>query len=351
MKRIGIVGCGTIAKTHGLAIQDLGYECVAVTSRHLESVATFAQKYAELRADWLTVPEWMTDAGRAKLRAMFPPPQVYPDLSTMMKAGPLDAVIIATWPPSHCELTCEAAVLGAKAVLCEKPMALSVAECQRMIDVCREHGTRLAVYHDDVALLPQLIEARRIIASGQIGEVDFIRANTVCSQMDWSNYLWAGILYLLPGRTITLIDAALDCTKRAVSFGHAQEDRATVHFTMDDGLHGVVFTGQGGFTRHGIRVDGREGALEISFISAPTLRVWRQGTTGWEVVAAPRACYYDDRRAFLAGIVTGDPNFNQFDGVSALRSTVPVFAAWQSHVERRPSNLSEPVTFTIPATH
>ncbi len=351
MKRIAIVGCGAIAKTHGLAIQDLGFECVAVTDIRPDAASMYACNYPELRADWLTSAEWMTLPARAKLREMFQPPKVYPTLAAMKDAGPLDAVIIGTLPPSHCDLTCEAAALGAKAVLCEKPMAMSVAQCQRMIDVCKARGTRLAVYHEGMPRLKQFGEARQIVCSGQIGKVEFIRANTLYSLMDWSTYLWAGILHLLPGRQITRIEAMLDCTKKSVIFGHAHEDRSTVHFSLDDGAHGVLFTGQNGFSSNGIRVDGSEGSIEVSFMSAPTLRHWRQGSRSWDVVTPPRACTYDDRRAFLGGVLMGDPFYECFDGVSALRSTLPVFAAWQSHFQRRPVQMTEPIPFEIPLTH
>jgi hypothetical protein len=95
-------------------------------------------------------------------------------------------------------------------------------------------------------------------------------------------------------------------------------------------------------------VDGSEGSIEASFLSAPTLRHWRQGTKSWEVVTPPRNLMYDDRRDFLEGIVRGDPFYGAFNGISALRSTLPVFAAWQSHCEHRPVELDAPIPFEIP---
>ena len=349
-KRIAIVGCGKIAKTHGLAMQDLGFECVAVTDCRPEASEAYARNYPELRADCLEAPEWTSVAARAKLREMFRQPKIYRDLAAMKEAGPLDAVIVATLPSSHCALVCEAAALGAKVVLCEKPMAMSAAQCREMIEVCRCHGTRLAVINQALLMLRHITVARRIIASGQIGKVEFVRANTVSSLMDYSSYLWAGILHLLPGK-ITQIEAMLDCSGKRTKYGHAQEDRSVVHFCMDDGLHGVLFTGKREFSAHGIRIDGSEGSLEISYLSAPTLRLWRQGTRSWEVVTPPREFTYGELRTFMEGVVTGDPAFDDFNGESALASTLPIFAAWQSHCERRPISMSEPITFEVPTAH
>jgi predicted dehydrogenase len=58
-----------------------------------------------------------------------------------------DIVVISTTADSHCELTCAAIAGGAPYVLCEKPMATSLAECDRMIEAAKRRGTRLAVNH------------------------------------------------------------------------------------------------------------------------------------------------------------------------------------------------------------
>jgi len=61
-------------------------------------------------------------------------------------AADIDVVIVATPTGSHPELTEQAARAG-KHVLSEKPMALSLAECDRMNAACQEGGVKLAVGH------------------------------------------------------------------------------------------------------------------------------------------------------------------------------------------------------------
>lgn len=57
----------------------------------------------------------------------------------------LDVVCIATNGPSHRVLTEQAVKLGVRYIMVEKPMACSVEDCEAMIELCREHGVRLAV--------------------------------------------------------------------------------------------------------------------------------------------------------------------------------------------------------------
>ena len=56
----------------------------------------------------------------------------------------VDAVYIALPNSLHAEYTVRAAKAGVH-VLCEKPMAATVEDCQRMIDACDEHGVKLMI--------------------------------------------------------------------------------------------------------------------------------------------------------------------------------------------------------------
>ena len=62
----------------------------------------------------------------------------------MIAEDGLDAVSLCTPPSLHAEMTEKAAACGLH-VLCEKPMASSVADCQRMIDACAKAGVTLMI--------------------------------------------------------------------------------------------------------------------------------------------------------------------------------------------------------------
>jgi predicted dehydrogenase len=73
--------------------------------------------------------------------------QVFSSVDALLSEGGPEAVAVATTAPSHAKLVLQAAGAGVKYILCEKPMAVSIAECERMVSACRESGARLAVNH------------------------------------------------------------------------------------------------------------------------------------------------------------------------------------------------------------
>ncbi len=68
--------------------------------------------------------------------------RAFTDGAELIDSGDIDAVIIATPHPLHVELTRYAAARGIH-VLCEKPLAASVADADLMIQSCRENGVLL----------------------------------------------------------------------------------------------------------------------------------------------------------------------------------------------------------------
>jgi len=86
----------------------------------------------------------------------------------------VEAIYIATPHQYHVQHVRAAAANG-KHVMVEKPMALSVADCQAMIDATREAGVRLLVGHSHSFDAPYLA-TRRLIASGAYGDLGLITA-------------------------------------------------------------------------------------------------------------------------------------------------------------------------------
>lgn len=79
----------------------------------------------------------------------------------------VDAVYIGLPNSMHCDYTVRAARLG-KHVLCEKPMAVSSAECRTMIAACRQANVKLMIAYR-IQYDPTWLQAMKIIDDGGIG--------------------------------------------------------------------------------------------------------------------------------------------------------------------------------------
>jgi predicted dehydrogenase len=82
----------------------------------------------------------------------------------------IDAVYIGLPNSMHCEYTVRAAAAG-KHVLCEKPMAISSAECQTMIDACRKANVQLMIAYR-IQYEPLWKQALALLRGGAIGEIE-----------------------------------------------------------------------------------------------------------------------------------------------------------------------------------
>ena len=145
----GLIGTGRIADDRILPgiNAHTGNKLVGVVSRDPMRAETFAKKFG---------------AQHAYTR--------YEDLL----ANP-DVTVVAIHTPNsqHADQAVAAARAG-KHVFCDKPMATSVADAERIVRECEKAGVKLGInFHN--RFMPCFIEARRIIASGEIGDVHHVQ--------------------------------------------------------------------------------------------------------------------------------------------------------------------------------
>jgi phthalate 4,5-cis-dihydrodiol dehydrogenase len=112
-------------------------------------------------------------AARAQFAGDFAAP-VYERVEELADHAAIDAVYIASPHQLHAEHACIAASRG-KHVLSEKPMALTLADCDAMIEACTAAGVRLVVGHCHSFDAPYAL-ARRIVSSGEFGRARMILA-------------------------------------------------------------------------------------------------------------------------------------------------------------------------------
>lgn len=146
--RAGLIGCGFISQQHIPAWQ--------------------ATPDAEL------VALCDADRGRAEERGhQFGISAIYEDVETMLEAEQLDCVDIATRPESHKTLASLAAGRGVD-VLCQKPLAPTLAEGREIAGICARAGVRFMVL-EMWRHLPALKDLKQQLEADSIGPVHSLR--------------------------------------------------------------------------------------------------------------------------------------------------------------------------------
>ncbi len=144
--RVAIVGCGKIAQTHAAALSQIP-----------EAVFVACCDQDEPRA-------------RA-LAEQYGVPTVTSDLEGLLASGTVDAILVCVPHPIHERVVVTAANAGVHA-LCEKPIATSLGEADRMIAAHDRAGTKFGVIFQR-RFWPAAQRIRNAIDSGRLGEMTF----------------------------------------------------------------------------------------------------------------------------------------------------------------------------------
>lgn len=101
-------------------------------------------------------------------------PEIYTDYKELLKNKDIDAVTVPLPDQLHCQVTVEALHAG-KHVLCEKPMALSLDDCKKMIEASRKSGKQLMIGQVS-RYTPSFKLAKQLVSEGEIGELFFVES-------------------------------------------------------------------------------------------------------------------------------------------------------------------------------
>ena len=93
--------------------------------------------------------------------------KTFGDVDAMLSATAPDVVDIVTPPDTHEAIVRLSARRGVD-VICQKPLAPTLAESQTLVDVAEEGGIALAV-HENFRFMTWFVEARRLINEGALG--------------------------------------------------------------------------------------------------------------------------------------------------------------------------------------
>ena len=187
------------------------------------------------------------DLERARVMAeKFDIPAAYADAETMLANETLDFVDIITTVEGHLPLAKLAATRGLD-VVCQKPMAPSLAECAEMVKVCKDNGVRLFVNENFRWQLP-IRRVKGLLDSGVVGQpfkgrVSFCSAFPVFDNQPALKQLDRFILTDIGSHILDIcrflfgeVDN-LRCLTRRVNQSILGEDVATVLMEMSNGVH------------------------------------------------------------------------------------------------------------------
>ena len=96
--------------------------------------------------------------------------EMYADYQEMLEKAQLDIVTVATGDNRHADLVVAAAEAGAKGIFCEKPLATSVEDADRMVAAAENHNALLSVDHTR-HWFPVWHRCHELVAAGEIGDV------------------------------------------------------------------------------------------------------------------------------------------------------------------------------------
>jgi len=160
--RIGIIGSRFVAHLHAEGLRQVpDVEIVAAASPNSDHVWEFAQRFGI--------------------------PHAFTDYHDMLEGDLVDAVTVACPNDLHCEATLAAARAG-KHVFVDKPLALTLQQCDRMIDACRRAGVTL-MYGENLCFAPKFVRAKQLADEGALGSVYYVR-QLECHYGPHSSWFW-----------------------------------------------------------------------------------------------------------------------------------------------------------------
>ena len=195
-----------------------------------------------------------------------------------------DIVSVVMPPARHVEMTI-AAIEAGKHVVCEKPMAMSVAEAQTLVDAAANHPQRIAIIDHELRFLPAMQAARSRI--GDIGPVRYVEVRySSPSRGDrtrpwnwWSDAAMGGGVWGAAGShfidALRFLGIEIESVRGELRTTIAErsgkpvtsDDFAAVHLRLRGGAFGAMTfnaAGSGADERAVLTIHGEEGAFRLT---------------------------------------------------------------------------------------
>ena len=318
---IGILGAGGVARSHARGV-------AATPQAHIVAAADVDAGAARGYAD---------EHGVAR---------VYTDYRAALDDPAVDAVIICLPHALHAEAAIAAARAG-KHVLCEKPLGVSVAECDAVIATCRAANVNLMVGHTH-RFIHEHLRAVELLQAGAIGNVLHIH-DSIQSPNRHKEMGWRGVRALAGGGVF--MDNGVHSADRLRWWTGSEVTAISARV----GHYGARTEGEDFGVAHLEFANGATATMEISLIAPPVLGRCRAVVTGsagameiatwrhlkvapveaeaWETHTFPqdRSQFTREDGEFVASILEGrEPLVTGADGKRAVAIVQGIYAASES---------------------
>ena len=344
--RWGVLGCSGIGKSRTipglLACENA--ELYAIAGRNEEKLKAYAEPFA--------------------------PKKLYTDYQALLDDENVDAVYLPLPNGIHMEWVKKAAAAG-KHILCEKPMATTLADCERMVEAAKKSGKKLMIDQNQ-RLAGAHVKARELIEQGEIGSViTFATAFRHGGPETWSidpgQSTWffdkkraamgamadlgvhkTDLIQYLIGQTVEEVEAQLCTLDKKFSDGSPimVDDNAFCIYRMDGGAVGTMTAS---WTNYGPEdnstvINGTKGMLRIYDDPAHTLILEKKD--GARVCYDVDAIQTNDNQT-KSGVIDlfveslKNPAVQGIDAQSVLTAMRAVFAAIESSETGRRVKTSE----------
>lgn len=251
--RVAIIASGRIAREHARGWQACEHtEIVAIADSHPEALEVFGNDF--------TVPNR------------------YLDYREMMTKERPDIVSICSWDPMHAEMTIAAATFRPKAILCEKPMAVSLGEADAMIIACERNGVKLAIGHQR-RFYSAWTEAKRMVQAGEIGKPVRLWSAVRAGMMNTGTHCLDFQLYVLGNVQPLWVMGAVERQTDHYIFGHRVEDRCVGVIGYPNEVEGVIENELNNRYEVGATLYGTDGIIEVN---DNNLRYMTATSGGWQ---------------------------------------------------------------------
>ncbi|MBN1349302.1 Gfo/Idh/MocA family oxidoreductase [candidate division KSB1 bacterium] len=267
--RWGLIGCGDISRKRvAPALRDSTIcDFVAVNRARYELAEEFAREYGARK--------W------------------HKTWQNLIQDPEIDAVYVSTPVYLHAPMTVAAAKAG-KHVLCEKPMAMALSECDQMIKTCRNQNVQLglAFYRHFFPLVKRIKQA---IADGEIGKIVYAQFN-VFSPFDrksGEDRFWlmqkdkagGGPMFDMGCHRIELVMnlfGEIQDVKgfpRNIVYEREVEDSCVAYFEMESGANVLLsITHAAAEFQDSIHIFGNQGSIHIKRLNTGEMLINRKGS-------------------------------------------------------------------------